>query len=249
MSESPFGKYSTSGKLFASSRKAQTFPRRKKMPLNPHLPLIYLITSGQTTAATAPSSSEFTKILKLVEAAVSAGVDLVQLREKNLRAKVLYQLSLNASSITAGTTTKLLVNDRADLAAASGADGVHLTTRSLPTRVVRSTFGDRLLIGVSTHSFDEVMTAREDGADFVVFGPVFEVVSKLEYGKPQGVNALKNLASSVAPFPVIALGGVATGNVAECLKAGARGVAGIRMFEGPSRLSEVVTDIRNSVVS
>jgi len=180
-----------------------------------------------------------------VQAAVVARIDLVQIREKNLSASVLYQLASSAAGITKGSATKLLINDRSDIAAAAGADGVHLTTSSLPTAVVRQTFGDGFLIGVSTHSLDEARLARQGGADFAVFGPVFETASKKEFGEPLGLTGLARVCSELPPFPILALGGVMIGNVAECMRAGARGVAAIRMLQLPARLADVAEEIRS----
>ena len=218
---------------------------QKPQPLqSPDSPLLYLITSGQTTAQTTPAHKDFSSVLQLVDAAVSAGIDLVQIREKNLSASVLYQLATNAAAVTRGSDTKLLVNDRADIASASGADGVHLTTRSLPVDVVRRTFGDQFLIGVSTHSLAEAGAARHSGADFVVFGPVFETPSKEKYGAPVGLSILAQVASELSPLPVLALGGLEVSRVAACIQAGARGVAAIRMLSDPERLSDIVKNIR-----
>jgi thiamine-phosphate pyrophosphorylase len=180
----------------------------------------------------------------LIHAAVAAEIDLIQIREKNLHAGVLYQLAANAAAIIKGSPTRLLINDRSDVAAAAGADGVHLTTSSLRPEVIRRTFGEKFLIGVSTHSLTEASLARQAGADFVVFGPVFETASKREYGDAQGLANLAQVASELAPFPVLALGGVTTGNVADCIRSGARGVAAIRMFDDPERLGDVVNAIR-----
>jgi len=220
------------------------------MPLDLHNPprlLIYLITSGETTAQTTPAAEDFSSVLQLVQAAVVARIDLVQIREKNLSASVLYQLASSAAGITKGSATKLLINDRSDIAAAAGADGVHLTTSSLPTAVVRQTFGDGFLIGVSTHSLDEARLARQGGADFAVFGPVFETVSKKELGEPPGLTGLARVCSELSPFPILALGGVMIGNVAECVRSGAQGVAAIRMLrmlQQPARLADVAGEIR-----
>src|SRR6185369_15178481 len=101
---------------------------------------------------------------------VDAEVPLFQIREKSLSARALYELVVGAVSITRGSKTRLLVNDRVDVARAAGADGVHLTAHSLPADVVRSTCGPDFLIGVSTHSREEAQAARAGGADFVVFG-------------------------------------------------------------------------------
>lgn len=199
------------------------------------------------TARTTPATEDFSNVLHLIQAAVATGIDLVQIREKNLSAHVLYELSASAARVTSGSTTRLLVNDRADIAAAAGADGVHLTTHSLPADVVRRTFGDDFLIGVSTHSAQEAIVARRSGADFVVFGPVFETTSKIEYGAPQGLTNLEKVSLDVSPFPVFALGGLTLGNVADCLQAGAQGLAAIRMFGDPEKLDDVVYAIRESV--
>ena len=217
------------------------------MPLDLHSPprpLIYLITSGETTGQTTPAAEDFSSVLQLVRAAVVARIDLVQLREKNLSASVLFQLATSAAGITKGSATKLLINDRSDIAAAAGADGVHLTTSSLPTAVVRQSFGDGFLIGVSTHSPEEARRARQGGADFAVFGPVFDTASKKEFGEPPGLTGLASVCSELSPFPILALGGVMTGNVAECIRAGARGVAAIRMLQQPAQLAEIVDEIR-----
>lgn len=181
-----------------------------------------------------------------MQAAVVAQIDLVQIREKNLTASVLYQLASRAAGITSGSATKLLINDRSDIAAAAGADGVHLTTSSLPTAVVRQTFGADFLIGVSTHSLEEAKRARQGGADFAVFGPVFETTSKKEFGEPPGLTALSSVCSALSPFPIVALGGVMMGNVAECIRAGAQGVAAIRMLQHTDRLADVAVGIRSS---
>ncbi|MGH9904096.1 MAG: thiamine phosphate synthase [Pyrinomonadaceae bacterium] len=214
------------------------------MPLNLKEPITYLITSGETTLQTIQSSEDFSRLLKLVEAATAAKVNLIQLREKNLHVRVLYELTVKAAAITRGSQTLLLVNDRADVATAAGADGVHLTTLSLETPVVRRAFGPKLLIGVSTHSLAEAEAACQAEADFVVFGPVFETASKRAYGEPLGLEPLGQVASAVAPFPVLALGGVTLDNTADCFRAGAVGIAAIRLFNNADNLADVVTAIR-----
>lgn len=216
------------------------------MPFNPQRPLLYLITSGETTVQTTQATKDFSSILRLVEAAVASGIDLIQIREKNLSANVLYKLTTSAAEITGGSATKLLVNDRSDIAASAGADGVHLTTYSLPAHVVRRTFGSEFLIGVSTHSLAEATAARAGGADFVVFGPVFETQSKSQYGEPLGPAELAKITSKLSPFPVVALGGIMIANAAACIQAGARGIAAIRMFSDPLHLDRVVNEIREN---
>lgn len=159
---------------------------------------------------------------------------------------MLYELSERAARITKGNATKLLINDRADIAVAAGADGVHLTGASLPTSVVRHAFGDELVIGVSTHSQAEAELARRSGADFVVFGPVFETASKEKYGEPRGLKQLETIASKLAPFPILALGGITIARVSDCIEAGAQGVAAIRMLSDPLQMDRVVSEVRAS---
>jgi thiamine-phosphate pyrophosphorylase len=211
------------------------------MPLKLPLPIVYPITSGQTTS----EEPQFSGILRLVRAAVDAGVPLFQIREKSLPARVLFELVARAVEITRGSKTRLLVNDRSDIARAAGADGVHLTTHSLPVDVVRVTCGAEFLIGASTHSLAEARAAHDAGADFVVFGPVFETESKRAYGQPQGLDKLREVTRALGEFPVVAIGGITLENVHECFQAGARGVAAISMLGDAVTMSSVVHEIRS----
>jgi thiamine-phosphate pyrophosphorylase len=214
------------------------------MPPQLTLPIIYLITNGKTTAKTTPNSHEFSNLLRLVEYAVAAKVSVIQIREKSLTARVLYELTSRAVAITRNSATRLLVNDRFDVALGAGADGVHLTSRSMAADVVRSICGPEFLIGVSTHSLSEARIACAECADFVVFGPVFETESKRTYGEPQGLLRLQEVCSSLSGFPVIGIGGIQIDNVADCLRAGAEGVAAISMLSDTERLPLLVETIR-----
>jgi thiamine-phosphate pyrophosphorylase len=207
-------------------------------------PILYLITRGASTEATTPKSLEFKQILEQISAAVTAGIDLIQLREKRLTARVLFELTARSAALTRGTAARLLVNDRADVAAGGGADGVHLTTQSIDARTIRQTFGHQFVIGASTHSLAEARAAKDGGADFIVFGPVFATASKQEYGPPVGIGELARVASELQPLPVLALGGVNGENAGECFHAGASGIAGISLFADHQRLSDVVTRLR-----
>ena len=205
------------------------------MPLE--LPIIYPITSGATRT---PED-----ILPLVEAAVAAKVPLFQIREKTVSARVLYEITERVVEITRGSDTQLLVNDRSDIAHAAGADGVHLTSQSLRGEVVRKIYGPEFLIGVSTHSLDEARAAQVGGADFVVFGPVFETESKREFGEPQGLNRLEEVTRELRGFPVVAIGGITVENVRACFDAGANGVAAIRLLNDMERMVSIVETIRS----
>ena len=214
------------------------------MKLDPHKKFLYLITSGKTNPQTTPTTDDFSDILRLVDAAVAAEIDLIQIREKLLSANVLYKLAHSAAQIVHGSATQLLINDRADIAATAGADGVHLTSESLPAEVVRSAFGESFLIGVSTHSVDEASVARTGGADFVVFGPILATSSKRDYGEPLGFGRLQKVTSALAPFPVLALGGITSSDVEDCMRAGASGIAAIAMLNDPLQLAQVVREVR-----
>jgi len=210
-------------------------------------PILYLITRGATTETTTPEAVEFQEILTQVSAAVAAGISLIQLREKNLTTRVLFELTLRVAMITRGSPTRVLVNDRADIAAGAVADGVHLTTRSLGADVIRKSFGAQFLIGSSTHSLAEARAAKEGGADFVVFGPIFDSSSKKEYGPSLGVDQLSRVVRELAPFPVLALGGISMTNAKECLDAGAAGLAGISLFREPERLKAIMNAAKEFV--
>jgi len=192
------------------------------MPLNIPRPITYPITSG---------TAKIPDVLRFLQGVVTAQIPLFQIREKSLPARVLYELTTRAVELTRDTNTRLLVNDRVDIARAAGADGVHLTAQSLPADVVRNICGPEFLIGVSTHSLAEARAAQAAGADFVVFGPIFETESKRAFGAPQGLDKLREVTSELGDFPVLAIGGITRENFASCIAAGASGIAGITMFE------------------
>jgi len=214
------------------------------MTLNLPRPILYLITRGATSEATTPDSKEFREIVLQASAAVTAGIQLIQIREKQLTAGVLFELARAIVAVARGSSTRVLINDRADIAASAGADGVHLTTTSLTPDVIRKTFGARFLIGASTHSLGEARDSFRQGADFAVFGPIFRTPSKAKYGPPLGTEELKDAARKLAPFPLIAIGGLSPGRVNDCLRAGAAGVAGITLFSKPEDLAMMVEKMR-----
>ena len=152
-----------------------------------------------------------------------AGVDYIQIREKDLPARDL--LRLTAAAVQACRRARVLVNSRADVALAAGAAGVHLPSRSIAPERLRTIVPAEFLIGVSCHTTDEVDQAQH--ADFLVFGPVFDTPGK---GMPQGLAALA-AAASASTVPVLALGGITDENAAACVAAGAAGIAAIRLFQ------------------
>lgn len=159
-----------------------------------------------------------------VERALAGGVRAVQLREKDLPGRDLYELAVTMRRISSRYGAVLLVNERIDVALACGADGVHLGSASIPPSAARRLLGPAALIGCSTHGEAELAAAVGGGADFVTFGPVFATPSKAAFGPPLGVSALRR-ACDGCRIPVFALGGVGPGNVSEVVSAGASGIA------------------------
>jgi thiamine-phosphate pyrophosphorylase len=158
---------------------------------------------------------------------LAAGVTWIQIREKDLSARALFELVDAARKLPNPHGSKILVNSRVDVALAAGADGAHLPTGSPAARVWRR---PGFLIGVSCHSVDDVRNAEKDGADYVVFGPVFAPLSKSTELEPRGLEGLKR-ATKAVKIPVLALGGVTRENSDLCISAGAAGVAGISLYQ------------------
>jgi thiamine-phosphate pyrophosphorylase len=157
---------------------------------------------------------------------LAAGLPAVQVREKDLGAGDLAFLCRRIRALTLDHEALLIVNDRVDVALAVGADAVQRTSTSLPVEDIRAIADKRLRIGVSVHSTEEAVEAELKGADWIVFGPVYDTPSKRAYGPPQGLAKLERVAATVR-LPVIAIGGITPERVPEVLGAGARGVAAI----------------------
>jgi thiamine-phosphate pyrophosphorylase len=209
-------------------------------------PLIYLITDRQKISLPG-DDLKLASLAHFLEQALASGVELIQIRERDLSARELFSFAREIVQMAHRYGASVLINDRADVAVACGA-GVHLTTRSMKAQVVRSTFGDEILIGVSTHSLEEVEEAEREGADFVVFGPVFETESKKIYGPPLGLGMLREVTAR-ATIPVLALGGINLGNFSEALRAGAAGIAGISIFAESSDLAETIRRLKSQDIS
>jgi thiamine-phosphate pyrophosphorylase len=163
-------------------------------------------------------------ILGTVEKALKGGVRAVQLREKDLPGRDLFRLAEKMRGLTAGYGARLFINDRADVAVAVGADGVHLGVHSVPPREARRLLGAQAAVGCSAHNAEELREAAEGGADFVTFGPVYPTPSKGPFGPPVGIPALAS-ACRTADIPVFALGGIGPRNIEEVARAGSFGIA------------------------
>ena len=177
-------------------------------------------------------------------ACIAAGVDWVQIREKDLPAQHLLALAEGAvKQACRDGGTRVIVNDRLDVALAAKAHGVHLGVRSMPPAVVRRLAPRDFVIGVSCHSLAESLAAQAAGADYILLGPIFPTPSKLSYGPPLGLDALREVSSRMA-IPVFALGGITVDCVAACLQNGAAGIAGIRVFQDCESMEALVRDLR-----
>lgn len=193
------------------------------------------------------TSSDLTFLVEFADRALAAGVDMVQIRERDLPPRDLLILADALTKSARRYQASVLINDRADIAGCAGC-GVHLTTRSLTVDVIRGAIAEQMLVGVSTHTIEEAMAAQHGRADFVVFGPVFETASKREYGEPVGIEALRQAAARLT-IPVLALGGIKDDNFRHALEAGAAGVAGISMFTEAKDLRSVVDAIKATALT
>jgi len=160
----------------------------------------------------------------VLERALEGGVRAVQLREKNLDGKEIFLLAERVRKLTQSYAARLFLNDRIDVALAVDADGVQIGQASLPIATARALLGPRRMIGVSTHALKEALEAERNGADFVLFGPVYFTPSKAAYGAPQGLAALKKIVEKIS-LPVYAIGGIKPENLAATRQLGVRGVA------------------------
>jgi thiamine-phosphate pyrophosphorylase len=190
---------------------------------------------------------------KIAEIA-AAGVDWVQIREKDLTAHELASLTRQALRITAKSPAesscaiRVLVNDRVDVAIAERGGGVHLGEKSIPVaeakRLIQLPFPnpstpEPFLVGVSCHTLESAHVAERSGADYIFFGPVFATPSKTTFGPPQGTELLQQVCNAVS-IPVLAIGGITLDNAKSCLLAGAAGIAAIRLFQEAGSLVDVV---------
>jgi thiamine-phosphate pyrophosphorylase len=158
------------------------------------------------------------------------GAVAVHLREKGLPGAELLTIARALAAAIHEMGQLLLVNDRLDVALAAGADGVHLPSAGVPPGDARRLLGAGRLVGVSCHSLEDVRRARDGGADYATFGPVFDTPSKRAYGAPVGLAALRD--ASQLGLPLVGLGGIDAANAPQVVAAGAAGVAAIRAWLG-----------------
>ncbi len=215
--------------------------------------LLYYITDRRAFAG--GDAERRNAVVRRIAEAARAGVDYVQLREKDLPARELEQLARQALGAVRDNSadTRLLINSRTDVALACGADGVHLPGDDIAASEVRTLWlkcsDCQPVIGVSAHTMAEVRLAESHGANFAVLAPIFEKAQTS--GKGIGLEILRAACSALATpdgntgerFAVLALGGVNLENAAACLSAGSAGVAGIRLFQ-TGAIAETVRRLR-----
>ena len=222
-------------------------------PLNKsqHVPFLCYVTDRRSLVAREPAEARDILLHKIATAA-AAGVDWIQIREKDLSGKECSALTREAlhriANSAAGVPARIFVNDRLDVALAAQAGGVHLGEKSLSPqearRLVNSLHREKdFLIGVSCHSLEGAKAPERGGPDYLFFGPVFATPAKAAYGAPQGLERLAEVCRAVA-LPVLAVGGINLDNAASCLSAGASGIAAIRLFQDASDMATVVRALR-----
>ena len=177
---------------------------------------LYLVTDRNQTGGR--------DLLWVLEQALDGGVKAIQLREKDLSGRDLFSLAEKVCKLCQAYNAALFINDRIDVVLAVDAAGVQLGQTSLSVVTTRALLGPQKIIGASTHSLQEARKAEQNGADFVLFGPVYFTASKAAYGAPQGLPALKTIVDNIS-LPVYAIGGIKPENIESTKKLGVRGVA------------------------
>lgn len=196
------------------------------------LPKILVVSSGKE------SDSEKSNALQQASALGASFPVIFQLREKQLDAKSLYSLCVQLKPLLKQSGSLLVVNERADIALASGADGVHLPESSCPADSIRRIMHEGLA-GQSVHSLEAAVAAERAGIDYLLFGPVFATPSKERFGPPQGLDALEKVCRAVT-VPVFAVGGITPGRSYACLESGAWGISALGVFADPASLPETI---------
>jgi thiamine-phosphate pyrophosphorylase len=177
---------------------------------------LYLVTDRKQTKGR--------DLLWVLENALDAGVKAIQLREKDLPSRDLFLYAEKLKKLCDAYRAELLINDRTDVALAVDAAGVQLGEASIPISDARGLLGAQKLIGFSIHTLSEAIRAEDDGADFVLFGPIYFTPEKARYGQPQGLARLKEIVEKTS-LPVYAIGGIKVNNVKDVVKTGVRGVS------------------------
>ncbi len=197
---------------------------------------LYLVTDRHQTAGR--------PLVSVLRRAVHAGVRAVQLRERDLPVRALRSLAIELQREV--PVAQLFINDRVDLALALGAQGVHLRESSLPPGMVRGLLQPLQLLGLSVHSLDGVLAAEQQGADFMVLGPIYDTPSKRAYGPPIGLNILEQAARKVR-VPIFAIGGITATRAREVRRAGAFGAAVLSSILSAVNIEEATEELLSAI--
>jgi len=206
----------------------------------------------------------FRSLGRFILSCIASGMDWIQIREKDAPATLLHSVAAGAasplpmlatsSSATKNPATNIIINDRLDVALAARAAGVHLGETSIPVAQTVAWLGratnehkvpKQFLVGVSCHSLEAALAAQRDGASYIFLGPVFPTPSKAAFGAPQGLERLAEVCRAVQ-IPVLAIGGITLENAWQCVSAGARGIAAIRLFQEASNVRRTIAKLRSS---
>ena len=187
-------------------------------------------------------------LVSLLKRVLTVGAPVIQLRERDLSARDLLALAFEVQTAAAPCGSRLVINDRIDVALALAGAGVHLRSNSLPLSVARRLVGDQRLLGVSAHSVGEAVQAESQGADYVVLGPVYDTPSKQAYGPPLGLQQVEE-ACRLVRIPIIGIGGVTAARARELRRAGAYGVAVITAICGAADVEAAVHAMFDAVTS
>jgi thiamine-phosphate pyrophosphorylase len=152
--------------------------------------------------------------------ALTAGVEIVQLRDKSATSGELYREAKTLRKLCAGTKSRLIINDRVDIALAVNADGVHLGQEDLPCEVARRLLGEKKIIGVTVHNLREALTAEKASADYLGVSPIFATSTKSDAGTPCGLETLREIRAH-CKIPIVAIGGINLQNARDVIEAGA----------------------------
>lgn len=161
--------------------------------------------------------------VQITRQALSAGIRVIQLREKNRSKKEIYKEALAMKALTTRQKAALIINDHIDIALAVNADGVHLGQDDMPLAEARKIMGRKKIIGISTHSLGQAQKAEIEGADYIGFGPIFHTRTKAA-GKPRGLKTLQKIREHIS-IPIVAIGGITSRNIREVLMSGADAAA------------------------
>ncbi|MBD3291188.1 thiamine phosphate synthase [candidate division KSB1 bacterium] len=184
---------------------------------------------------------------EIAKLAIAGGADIIQLRDKSAPGKKMYEDAVKIRKLTGETGTIFIVNDRVDIALASDADGVHVGQNDLPASIIRKLIGDDKILGVSAESVDDAVRAKQDGADYLGVGPVYEARgSKPDTSAPWGLRLLKDVRAAV-DLPIVAIGGIKYENAAEVIRAGAHCVSVISAVVSASDIRKATADLRQLI--